>query len=84
MFRAGLLCLAVSMELAVGAILFARYEPWFLGPVLDPFKPPTMIGTLYFWVIGVTLLCGLFLSFFGGLAKWARYKPEGARKPWRR
>lgn len=66
MVRAGLLCLAVSLELAVGAILFDHYAPWFLGALVDPFKPATTIGKLYGWAIGITLLCGLFLF----LARW--------------
>ena len=84
MFRAGLLCLAVSLELVIGAILFDHFAPWFLGPLFDLFRPPTTIGILYFWAIGITLLSGLFLSVFGGLAKWANRKPEGVRKAWRK
>jgi hypothetical protein len=65
MLRAGLLCLAVSLELVIGAILFSRYAPWFLGALVDPFEPASTIGKLYGWAIGITLLCGLFLTVAG-------------------
>jgi hypothetical protein len=79
MVRAGLLAIAVSLELLAGAFLFNRYEPWFLGPLFDIFHPPTLIGRIYVGAMTIAFLAGGCFLILGALARWARVARKSHR-----
>ena len=76
MVRAGLLAIAVSLELLVGALILDHYAPWFLGPVFDflgpvfgEVHPPTIIGRFY--------LGAMTIAFVGVRSWWCSESCRG-------
>ena len=79
MVRAGLLAIAVSLELLVGALILDHYAPWFLGPVFDflgpvfgEVHPPTIIGRFYLGAMTIAFVGGTVLVVLGVLSRWAQ------------